>query len=131
MWIAFRSSKARPVAVPRSGSTGTSLHEVHEFGREAVEHGSGRNTPSFCRVIVALSASHSRAADSTSVCEHGIEIEGRAADDLEHLGGGGLLLQQFGEIVGALAQFVEQPGVLDGDNGLRGEVLAAARSACR
>jgi hypothetical protein len=24
--------------------------------------------------------------------EHGLQIEGRAADDLEHVGGGGLLL---------------------------------------
>ena len=37
----------------------------------------------------------------------------------------------FGEIVGALAQLVEQPRVLDGDDGLRGEILPAARSACR
>ena len=29
----------------------------------------------------------------------------------------------FGEIVGALAQFVEQPHVLDGDDGLGGEGL--------
>ena len=35
----------------------------------------------------------------------------------------GLLLQRFGEIVGALAQLVEQPRVLDGDDGLRGKVL--------
>jgi hypothetical protein len=41
-----------------------------------------------------------------------------------------LLLQGFGEASGALAevlgplpQFVEQPRVLDGDNGLRGKVL--------
>jgi hypothetical protein len=27
--------------------------------------------------------------------EHRLEIEGRAADDLEHLGGRGLLLQRF------------------------------------
>jgi hypothetical protein len=33
--------------------------------------------------------------------EHGPQIEGRAADDLEHVGGRGLLLQRF-------AQFVEQ-----------------------
>ena len=42
---------------------------------------------------------------------------------LQHLGGRGLLLQRLGEVVGALAQFVEQPRVLDGDDGLRGEVL--------
>ena len=48
--------------------------------------------------------------------EHRLQIEGRAADDLEHVGGGGLLLQRF-------AQLVEQPRVLDGDDGLVGEVL--------
>ena len=56
--------------------------------------------------------------------EHGLQIEGRAADDLEHVGGGGLLLQRF-------AQLVEQPRVLDGDDGLGGEIRAPARSACR
>jgi len=33
--------------------------------------------------------------------EHGLEVEGRAADDLEHVGGGGLLLQRFGQITRA------------------------------
>ena len=42
---------------------------------------------------------------------------------LQHLRGRGLLLQRLGEIIGALAQLVEQPRVLDGDHGLRGEVL--------
>ena len=54
--------------------------------------------------------------------EHRLQIEGRAADDLEHVGGGGLLLQDC-QIVGALAQLVEQPRVLDGDDRLGGEVL--------
>jgi hypothetical protein len=27
--------------------------------------------------------------------EHGLQIEGRAADDLEHIGGGSLLLPRF------------------------------------
>src|SRR6516225_10422688 len=43
--------------------------------------------------------------------KHCLQIEGRSADDLEHIGGGGLLLQRF-------AQLVEQARVLDGDNGL-------------
>src|SRR2546430_13610756 len=47
--------------------------------------------------------------------EHGFEIEGRAADDLEHVSGGGLLLQ-------GLAKFIEQAGILDGDDGLGGEI---------
>src|SRR5262249_39468450 len=48
--------------------------------------------------------------------EHRLQIEGRAADNLEHVGGGGLLLQRF-------AQLVEKAGVLDGDDGLGGEAL--------
>ena len=63
--------------------------------------------------------------------ENRLEIDGRAADDLEHVGGGGLLLQGFAEIVGALAQFVEQPRVLDGDHGLFGKIGQQDRSACR
>src|SRR5262249_655242 len=43
-------------------------------------------------------------------------IEGRAADHLQDVRGGGLLLQ-------GLAQLVEQAGVLDGDDGLRGKIL--------
>src|SRR5262249_56637086 len=54
--------------------------------------------------------------------EHALKIEGRSADDLEHVGGRGLLLQRLSEVVRALAQFVEQPRILDGDNGLSGEV---------
>src|SRR5262249_35429549 len=43
-----------------------------------------------------------------------LQIEGRATDDLQHVGGGGLLLQR-------LAQLVEQARVLDGDDGLTRE----------
>ena len=39
--------------------------------------------------------------------EHGLQVEGRAADDLEHVGGGGLLLQRFGQVFGALLHLVE------------------------
>src|SRR5262249_31918731 len=49
--------------------------------------------------------------------QHGLQIERRAADDLEHVGGGGLLLQRFGEIVRALAQLFQQPGGLCRDDG--------------
>jgi hypothetical protein len=33
-----------------------------------------------------------------------------------------LLLKRFGEVGGALPQFVEQPRILDGNNSLGGEV---------
>src|ERR1700731_4095381 len=48
--------------------------------------------------------------------EHSLQVEGRTADDLEHVGGGGLLLEGF-------PQLVEQARVLDGDNRLGGEIL--------
>ena len=64
----------------------------------------------------AMSASQSRAADFDQRVEHGLQIERRAADHLEHVGGGGLLLQRF------CADSLEQPRVLDGDHGLGGEV---------
>src|SRR5262249_5375268 len=47
--------------------------------------------------------------------EHGLQVEGRAADHLEHVGGRRLLLQR-------LAQLVEQARVLYGDDGLLSEV---------
>jgi len=55
--------------------------------------------------------------------QHRLQVESRPADHLEHVCGGSLLLQRFAEIGGALAQLVEQSGVLDGDDGLTGEVL--------
>ena len=67
------------------------------------------------RAIPAKSASHSLAADFDERIEHDLQIEGRAADDLENVGGGGLLLQRF-------AQFVEQARIFDGDDRLFGEV---------
>src|SRR5262245_60616405 len=47
--------------------------------------------------------------------EYGLQIERRAADDLKHVGGRGLLLQRF-------AQLIEQACVLDRNDGLGGEV---------
>jgi hypothetical protein len=45
-----------------------------------------------------------------------IELPGRARDDAQHVGGGGLLLQR-------LAQLLEQTRVLDGDHSLVGKIL--------
>ena len=46
--------------------------------------------------------------------KYGLKIAGRTTNNLEHIGGCGLLLQR-------LAQLVEQARVLDGDDGLGGE----------
>ena len=48
--------------------------------------------------------------------EYDLQVESRATDNLEHVGGGGLLLQRF-------PQFVEQAGVFDRDDGLFGEAF--------
>ena len=58
---------------------------------------------------------------SATVSNTGSEIERRAADDVEHVGGGGLLLQRIAQLVGALLLGLEQPHVLDGDHRLVGE----------
>ena len=67
-------------------------------------------------------ASQIRVAFSNIALNTGSSSPGELDDDLQHLRGRRLLLQRLGEIVGALAQLVEQPRVLDGDDGLGGEV---------
>ena len=53
--------------------------------------------------------------------EHRLEIEGRAADDLEDVGGGGLLLERLVELTIARRQLGEQTDILDSNDGLSGE----------
>ena len=88
---------------------------VVEFRREAVRLGPKEHTISLAsyRSLVRIAKAGSRFDQRL---KHRPEIERRAADDFEHVGGGGLLLQRF-------AQLVEQPRVLDGDDGLAGEIL--------
>ena len=84
--------------------------------------------------VPAVDVSEFGVADADRLLQHGrkhrLKIAGGATDDLKHFRRGRLLLQRFGEVggvlgevSGALPQFVEQPRVLDGDDGLGGEVL--------
>ena len=50
--------------------------------------------------------------------KHRLHVRRRAADDTEHLGRCGLMLQGLAQFRIALLQFFEQPHVLDGDDGL-------------
>src|SRR4029077_2362452 len=50
-----------------------------------------------------------------------LKIRERAADHLQYLTCGGLLLQCFGELAVAILQVFEQPNILDGDHGLVSE----------
>src|SRR5262245_53741405 len=85
-----------------------------------------RNVPEYI-AFVEQQVAEAGLADANGVLKHSLEhwlqFAGRAADDLQHVGGSGLLLQRFREIVGALAQLIEQPCILDGDHRLAGEVL--------
>ena len=75
-----------------------------------------------------------RVAEPRGVCQHGIEhrlqFTRRRADDAQHLGGRGLLLQRFGELARALLLRLEQPHVLDGDHRLIGERRIRAGFLC-
>src|SRR6516165_7607625 len=51
-----------------------------------------------------------------------LQLAGRRTDNAQYLRGCGLLLEGFAKIVRVLAQFIEQPCVLDGDDSLRGEI---------
>jgi hypothetical protein len=53
--------------------------------------------------------------------QHRLNVGWRAAYHAQDVGRGGLLFQRFRQIIRALAQFVEQPRILDGDDGLAGE----------
>ena len=55
--------------------------------------------------------------------ENRLKIKRRTADDFQNFAGRRLLVQRFGEIAVAFLQFLEQPHVLDGDDGLVGEGL--------
>jgi hypothetical protein len=55
--------------------------------------------------------------------ENRLHVCRRAADDTEHLGGCGLMLQSFPQFSVALAEFPEESHVLDGDYGLVSEGL--------
>src|SRR5262245_24741885 len=103
-------------AAPRGDRS--TLHVLHVVLRKSVTGNHLISRP----VVVALASEYERAFGLAQSCrrfgqsvEHGLQIERGAADDLEHVGGRGLLLQGF-------AQLVKQAGVLDSDDGLRGKV---------
>ena len=91
-----------------------------ELGRETVGLGAIEHAVFLARdrPLVGL-AKPRRGLDQR--LQHGREVERRAADDLEHVGGRGLLLQGFAEFAGAFLLRLEQPHVLDRDGRLVGE----------
>ena len=57
--------------------------------------------------------------------QHWLHICGRTADDAEHFGCGGLVLQCFTQFGVTLLQFLEEPHVLDSNYCLTSEDLKA------
>src|SRR5215472_7122579 len=55
--------------------------------------------------------------------KHLLQIEGRAADDLQHITRRSLVLERFFKIAGALAQLAKKPRILHRNDSLRREVL--------
>ena len=62
-----------------------------------------------------------RVAFSSMAWNTGSSSPGELRDDLQHLGGRGLLLQRLGQFARARLHLVEQPHVLDRDHRLVGE----------
>ena len=94
MWITFFVSHGViEVRYRRRAETAHALHEIDKGWRITEVRGAAKrlamnaiSTPNF--------ASQMRVAFSSMVSNTGLQLEGRSADDLEHVGGGGLLLQR-------------------------------------
>jgi hypothetical protein len=86
-------------------------HASRGISRRRAVHRDGAK----CVTLPQIQGAELGAADARGIFEHGakhrLQLARRARDHLQDLGGGGLLLQRF-------AQLVEQPHVLDGDDGL-------------
>src|SRR5262245_680956 len=91
------------------------LHALCDLGRKAVVRDVMIEAAPCNSDDGSICATESRRGLDQRV-EHCLQIEGRTADDLEHVGGSGLLRERF-------TQLAEQPGVLDGDDCLGCEVL--------
>src|SRR5262249_20162464 len=90
-------------------------HVLQILGLETVDREIFQTTVLNARDVCLFRPTQSCSRLDQSI-EYLLQVEGRPADHLEHVGGGGLLLQRF-------PQLVKQPRVLDGDDGLGGEVL--------
>src|SRR5262249_19455271 len=104
-----------PVNSPTIWLNGDISDVTHELGSETVSLCAKELAPDLPRDagLIGLAQSCGRFDQRL---KHRLEIESRAADDLEHIGSRRLLLQ-------GVAQLVEQASVLDGDDSLVGEVL--------
>ena len=97
------SSSARPVTDPgRRLRWDVPRRSRHEFGRIAVASPHDRRCRPSCRERSRLVRARKAAPPiRRSVSQHCLQIEGRAADDLQHVGRRGLLLQRLAQLARA------------------------------
>src|SRR5262249_15437205 len=105
------------------GNGGMVGNHKHWFARPSLDISARRIFQSYNPKSACLIEKHGAElglADARRVVQHRLEyrlqLSGRTRDDAQYFRCCGLLTK-------CLAQFVEQPGVLDGDDGLRGEAL--------
>src|SRR5262249_33595422 len=90
-----------------------SFPHLNELGGNVVT-GRGATTVPVIAKNLAMRGTACAGGSLKQRLQHALEIERGAADHFEHVGGGGLLLQRF-------AQLVKQAGVLDRDHSLFGK----------
>ena len=120
MWPDARRLRCRAIAAASIGRMRRRrIGAARPLGRRARRAGAMRRGGRGRRRRPARSPSlvvgEQRCAAVEDLVEHGLRVGHRAADDLQHLGGRGLLLER-------LLGLVEQARVLDGDHRLVGEV---------
>src|SRR5262249_47641580 len=100
---------------PASDSNWVLFHELFKF--------SGKSVAGYLAVhFTELAVDRSHFGFAQPGCrldqriENNLKIKSGAADDLQHIRSGGLLLQLF-------AQFIQQPCILNRDDGLIGKIL--------
>src|SRR5215468_5534338 len=120
-WRAFKQNTADRTLSP--GFPGCTVHQVLKRRRIAVARLRPEKTVVFRTPNISLVGVTQACGRCDKRVEDGLEVEGRAGNQLQHFGSSRLLLQRFGKIVGALTKLVEQPRILDGDDGLGREVL--------
>ena len=124
-WTVPRSHDAIRAALPgdRLQSGRAAVEILGKVGGVTLCNAAMRNTA--IRLVevqdAELGFADARPRSRAWLSKHGFQLARRAADDLEHLGGRGLLLSD--SQISCAAQLVEQPRVLDRDHRLRGEVL--------
>src|SRR5437867_12057076 len=111
--------QSSPDRGPAAGSKRILLDELSEVGRDLVRGGQPLQLS-----IEPVDDSTVGATEPRCVLDErlqdGLEVERGAADDLQDFAGGGLLLKRVGQARVPGLELLEQPNVLDADDGLAG-----------